>query len=294
MERRTPWLGYLCVILSAVIFGCMPLGANFLYAQGVTPMSLVFLRNLLSLPVLALLCQKQGGLRISRGALLETSLTGFFGCCITPILLFSSYCYLASGMATVFHFAYPVIVVLGGLVLRERVQKKALFCAVLCSLGILLLIDPSGAVDPLGVALALTSGVTYAVYILLLAHFRHREVMGFRMTFYMALISAVCMFFLCLFSHQLCLPQTLAGLTVVVTGSIPGYTRDGANAAVTDRGGKSASSVSAKTDFVVVGENAGSKYAKAVQLGRPILDAAGFEVLLNSGAEAAAAVARAE
>ena len=207
MERRTPWLGYLCVILSAVSFGCMPLGANFLYAQGVTPMSLVFLRNLLSLPVLALLCQKQGGLRISRGALLETSLTGFFGCCITPILLFSSYRYLASGMATVFHFAYPVIVVLGGLVLRERVRKKALFCAVLCSLGILLLIDPSGAVDPLGVALALTSGVTYAVYILLLAHFRHREVMGFRMTFYMALISAVCMFFLCLFSHQLCLPQ---------------------------------------------------------------------------------------
>lgn len=87
-------------------------------------MSLVFLRNLLSLPVLALLCQKQGGLRISRGALLETSLTGFFGCCITPILLFSSYCYLASGMATVFHFAYPVIVVLGGLVLREQVRKK--------------------------------------------------------------------------------------------------------------------------------------------------------------------------
>ena len=201
MERRTPWLGYLCVILSAVIFGCMPLGANFLYAQGVTPMSLVFLRNLLSLPVLALLCQKQGGLRISRGALLETSLTGFFGCCITPILLFSSYCYLASGMATVFHFAYPVIVVLG-------------------ALGILLLIDPSGAVDPLGVALALTSGVTYAVYILLLAHFRHREVMGFRMTFYMALISAVCMFFLCLFSHQLCLPQTLAGWLAALAFSL--------------------------------------------------------------------------
>ena len=90
------------------------------------------------------------------------------------------------------------------------------------------------------------------------------------------------------------LPQTLAGLTIVVTGSIPGYSRDGANSAVTDRGGKSAGSVSAKTDFVVVGENAGSKYTKAVQLGRPILDAAGFEILLNEGPEAAAAVARAE
>ncbi len=90
------------------------------------------------------------------------------------------------------------------------------------------------------------------------------------------------------------LPQTLAGLTVVVTGSLPGYTREGATAAVTSRGGKAAGSVSAKTDFVVVGENAGSKYTKAVELGRPILDAAGFELLLEQGPDAARAVARAE
>ena len=90
------------------------------------------------------------------------------------------------------------------------------------------------------------------------------------------------------------LPQTLAGLTVVVTGSLPGYTREGATAAVTTRGGKAAGSVSAKTDFVVVGENAGSKYTKAVELGRPILDAAGFELLLEQGPDAARAVARAE
>lgn len=87
-------------------------------------------------------------------------------------------------------------------------------------------------------------------------------------------------------------PQLLAGLTVVVTGSIPGYTRDGAAEAITSRGGKSSSSVSAKTDFVVVGDNAGSKYDKAVALKRPILNADGFEVLLNEGPEAAAAVAK--
>ena len=211
MNRRKQWLGYLCVILSAMIFGCMPLGANFLYAQGVTPMTLVLLRNLLSLPILALLCRKQGGLHISRGALLETGLTGFFGCWLAPILLFSSYRYMASGMATVFHFAYPVIVVLGGFVLRERVQKNALFCALLCSLGIILLIDPGGTVNPLGIVLALTSGVAYAVYILLLAHFRHREVLGFRMTFYMALVSAVCMLLTCLAARQLSLPHSAAG-----------------------------------------------------------------------------------
>ena len=87
-------------------------------------------------------------------------------------------------------------------------------------------------------------------------------------------------------------PQTLFGLTVVVTGSIEGYTRDGAAEAIATRGGKSSGSVSAKTSFVVVGDNAGSKYDRAVALKRPILDAAGFEVLLNEGAEAAAAVAR--
>ncbi|MDR1711902.1 MAG: NAD-dependent DNA ligase LigA [Propionibacteriaceae bacterium] len=88
------------------------------------------------------------------------------------------------------------------------------------------------------------------------------------------------------------IPQTLAGLTVVVTGSLPGYTRDQASDAITSRGGKAAGSVSAKTDFVVVGENAGSKYDKAVALKRPILDAAGFETLLRDGAAAAMEVAK--
>jgi DNA ligase (NAD+) len=87
-------------------------------------------------------------------------------------------------------------------------------------------------------------------------------------------------------------PQPLAGLTVVITGSLPGFTRDSAAEAVTSRGGKVASSVSGRTDFVVVGENAGSKADRAIALARPILDANGFAVLLAQGAEAAAGVAR--
>lgn len=163
---------------------------------------------------------RQGGLRLSRGALIETRLSGLFGCFLTPVLLFSSYRYLASGMAAVFHFAYPVIVVLGGLLLREQVKKRALFCALLCSLGIALLIDPRGAIDPLGVMLALSSGVTYAVYILLLGHFRHREVSGFRLSFYMAFISSVCTLPLCLITHQFRLPQTVGGWGVAIFFSL--------------------------------------------------------------------------
>lgn len=88
-------------------------------------------------------------------------------------------------------------------------------------------------------------------------------------------------------------PAALTGVSVVITGSLDGFTREGASAAVTSRGGKVTSAVSGRTDFVVVGENPGSKAAKAEQLGRPILDGPGFAVLLAQGPQAAAAVARA-
>lgn len=79
------------------------------------------------------------------------------------------------------------------------------------------------------------------------------------------------------------LERTLEGLTVVVTGSLEGFSRDESKEAIVSRGGKAAGSVSKKTDFVVVGENAGSKADKAEQLGVPILDEAGFRRLLETG-----------
>ena len=78
-------------------------------------------------------------------------------------------------------------------------------------------------------------------------------------------------------------PQTLAGLTIVVTGSLTNFTRDGVTEAITERGGKAASSVSKKTDYVVVGDSPGSKAAKAEELGVPILDEAGFIALIENG-----------
>ncbi|HET8561955.1 MAG TPA: NAD-dependent DNA ligase LigA [Marmoricola sp.] len=78
-------------------------------------------------------------------------------------------------------------------------------------------------------------------------------------------------------------PQTLEGLTVVVTGSLADFSRDGAKEAIVSRGGKAASSVSKKTDYVVVGDSPGSKAAKAEQLGVPVLDEDGFKELLEHG-----------
>ncbi len=80
----------------------------------------------------------------------------------------------------------------------------------------------------------------------------------------------------------------LDGVTVVITGSLEGFTRDEATAAVQERGGKVAGSVSKKTDFLVAaGESTSSKYEKALALGVPILGVEGFRVLLTQGADAA-------
>jgi DNA ligase (NAD+) len=86
-------------------------------------------------------------------------------------------------------------------------------------------------------------------------------------------------------------PRHLEGLSIVVTGSLSGFSRDQAKEAIVARGGKAASSVSKKTDFVVVGDAPGSKYDKAVSLGVPVLDEDGLRVLLEKGPEAAAEVA---
>ncbi len=80
------------------------------------------------------------------------------------------------------------------------------------------------------------------------------------------------------------LPHTLSGKAVVVTGTLANYSREGAENAIKARGGKSPGSVSAKTFAVVLGDSPGaSKVTKAEQLNIPVLDEAGFEVLLETG-----------
>ncbi|MGN7249816.1 NAD-dependent DNA ligase LigA [Arthrobacter sp. SAFR-014] len=94
-------------------------------------------------------------------------------------------------------------------------------------------------------------------------------------------------------------PRTLEGLTVVVTGTLEGFSRDEAKEAILVRGGKAAGSVSKKTSYLVAGDNAGTKRDKAEQLGVPVLDEDGFRELLANGpamtdGDGAAAEAEAE
>ena len=221
--------GYICAILSAVIYGCMPIMAKYIYAEGVTPMTLVLLRNALALPSLALLSiiQKKTLKRPVR-QILPLGIPALFGCVLTPVLLFSSYVYIASGIATVFHFVYPCLVLLIGLLfLRKKASPAVIVSVVMCLAGVLLFYDPTAALSPMGTALALGSAIAFAIYVVLLPRFQNAEFSGFSFCFYIALWSSVIMLILCICTRQLSLPTSLLGwglcivfATSVTTGAV--------------------------------------------------------------------------
>lgn len=205
--------GYLMVIVSAVIYGCMPLMSKYIYADGVNPATLVFLRNLLALPSLAILGYLQSKtLKAPVKALPSIGILAAFGCCITPLLLFTSYNYIASGASTVLHFVYPAVVVVGGIIfLREKVKPFNVISVVICISGISLFYDPAASINLTGCIVALLSGVTFAVYVLMLPRFKYKEMKGFHFSFYIAAASSIMMLAYCLLTNQLMLPRTLEG-----------------------------------------------------------------------------------
>lgn len=213
MAAQKVFRGYVYSILSAVIYGLMPLMATHIYADGVNAMTLVFLRNFLALPSLALLAYIESKtLKIKIKPFFSISILSFLGCTLTPILLFSSYNYIPSGTATIFHFVYPTLVVIIGLVfLKRKMEKATLISIAFCLVGIAVFYNPQDTFHFGGAGLALMSGVTFAIYVVLLSKFESLENMGFLFSFYVALWSSIITFVLCVSTNSLLLPQSFNG-----------------------------------------------------------------------------------
>ncbi len=205
--------GYIFAIVSAIIYGLMPLMSKYIYADGVNPITLVFLRNLLALPsLLVLVLFKHRTLKIRVKELPKISVLSFFGCCITPILLFSSYNYMATGAATVFHFVYPSLVALAGLIFfRRKLPAGVIISVIMCFVGVCLFYNPSEALSLKGSVLALLSAVTFASYVIILSNTVLESAKGLLLSFYVALISSVITLIMCAVSGTLSLPNTFNG-----------------------------------------------------------------------------------
>lgn len=214
MKKKSKLLkGYIFVILSGVLFGLMPLMTKFIYADGVNALSIVFLRNAISLPLLGILAFLQcGSLKVPPKALPAITAVSLSGCCLTPFLLFLSYNYMASSAATVLHFIYPALVVIGAtLFFNQKPRLGTILSVVICLVGICMFYEPGAALNVKGSIIALLSGLAYATYVLLLNEFKYKNISGFLFSFYISLSSTVVLLVICIVSGGLILPATWRG-----------------------------------------------------------------------------------
>lgn len=213
MRKNKIFLGYILVIASAVVYGLTPLITTIIQDSGIHPFSLVFLRNLFSLPMLAIAAKLSGGgLKINPRALPSIAWIALFGCCVTPILLYTSYPLIGTGMGTIFHFVYPAIVLVLSLVfLKSKFKFSNIISLFTCIAGIVIMFAFSSTgvqIDATGSILAIVSGLAYAIYIVGLAGFKYKEISDFTFTFYGAIFCTVVSFIVCICSGNLTWPTS--------------------------------------------------------------------------------------
>ena len=220
MKKNSIFWGYVMVIISAVIFGLMPLMTSVLKADGMNSYSIVLIRNMIPLPVLAGLALIQTkSMKVPVKALPTMALAAIMGCCITPLLLYISYDLLKpyDGIATVFHFVYPAFVVLGSLVFFKQKLKLGVWISLaLCIVGVCLFYDPTAKVNLAGAGIALLSGATYAAYVLILSAFKYKHINSFLFNFYLSSVTTIVMLVYCIVTKQLVFPVSLGGWTMAV------------------------------------------------------------------------------
>lgn len=197
--------GYIQVILSAVLFGLMPFFAKNIYVMGGNSVNLCFQRFAFSIPFLYLIARygRKASLRVTKKQLLQMLILSL-GLGGTPLLLFSSYNYISSGMTTTLHFVYPVLVVVSSAVFfKEKLTKEKLFCCFLCVCGILCFYTPGEQGSMMGAALAIGSGVTYTFYMLFYSHSGLSRLDNYVLTFYLSCFSAGMLLFFALATGSL-------------------------------------------------------------------------------------------
>ena len=182
--------GYALGIIAAASYGTNPLFAIPLYGAGLTPDSVLFLRYLVALPVVAAMILLRGrGFRVPRRELLTLVVLGLL-VAVSSLTLFMSYNYMDVGIASTILFVYPIMVaVIMAAVYKEKAGWMTIVCIALATVGIgLLMGNPDGGfVSITGTILVVASALTYAVYIVAVNKTSLAKVATLTVTFYVLL-----------------------------------------------------------------------------------------------------------
>lgn len=203
--------GILYVLISAVIFGSMPLMANIVYEGNGNSISLTLYRFLLSTPILYYLIRKEHeDIKLSKVEFYKICLVGIFGYCATALLLYTSYNYISTGTATTLHFIYPVLVIIGGIIFfKEKPNLIKIISVIFCILGIFMFYNGEKEINILGMAIAFLSGITYTFYILYLEKSQLKYLGTYKLTFYLCIVSSAVLLIVCIATGKLVLNMTL-------------------------------------------------------------------------------------
>ncbi|MDO4736409.1 MAG: EamA family transporter [Bacteroidia bacterium] len=208
--------GAICAIIASVSYGTIPLGAMFLYKEGINTDSILFFRYILSIIILSgILLLKKESFRVTRGEFFTLMMLGAFFIA-SSITLFMSYKYMDVGVASTLLFVYPVIVaIIMSVFYKEKLTLKVA-ASILCALtGIALLYkgEDGVALSAMGVVLVLISAVTFAVYMVAVNRSKI-QLSSLKMTFY---VSIACVFWTAVHSF------TSADYNIQMISSLSGW-----------------------------------------------------------------------
>ena len=206
-------LGFIIAIISATIYGLVPLLTINVYESGSNSLTVAFLRFVVCSVIflIAFFITSHETILPQRKELPKLLvLAASFG--FVPVLLYTSYNYLASGLATTLHFVYPAFVVLGSALFGiEKLTAKKIICCLLCMAGIIAFYTPGGDISLTGVLIALASGVLYAFYTIYLSASGLLEMNAYKLSFWKCLFSAVIIGICAAASGNIALPGTGKG-----------------------------------------------------------------------------------
>jgi len=184
--------GLLYIVAAATLFGIMPVFAKVVLQGRTNSLSLVFVRYFLAfISTAVIMLISKTPFRVTKKQLKQLIVFGTCGGGLTSYLLTSSYVYLQVGIATMFHFSYPFFVAVIMILFKERFTLTKAVSITLAIGGMVLMTDFGGTVEPIGIILAVLSGLALAVYIVAANKSSIQSLNPFTAFFYISLLSSV-------------------------------------------------------------------------------------------------------
>lgn len=189
-------VGTTSIVVAAIIFGVMPLVAKIVFNNGGSPISLVFYRFFLPIPLLYFINKRKGiDLSLRKGDFAKLVSISSFGLSAALLLLYFSYNYISTSLGATIFYIYPIFVAIGCVIFYDhKLSRQEILAVILCGLGIFMFLDNVGNINIFGVGLSFLSGLCYAFYMIYFDNSSLKTMEPFKATFYICIISSVVLF----------------------------------------------------------------------------------------------------